>query len=651
MTRRRHIIRALIALAAAAWMLVPVVALAAPEGPSAGQRINLKVLLLTPATSDGVFAAWQDTLSKLGVSYDTYVAGQPQDISDATLADYTTGRANYQAVILASSAVSLTTAERTALDKLETTFGVREISDNTNPDSAHGATLVGRRRHDGDSQHHRHPDGCRQGRVPVPEGQRAARRPVFRRFGHSGPELHLPLNAPDGSSYMGVWKRPNGTEQLVDGIPGNGQQSHYQLLRFGMLNWVTRGVYLGYWRNYFEVQVDDLFLGDDAWDPATHANNYDPVAASRMVPSDLSQALTWSQANKFRLDFAYNAGGHAEYETEHGAGSDLLWNAFATGPQFRSGFGFINHTYDHAFLGCSSQNYITSEITQNVSAGLAIGLPVNPAELITGEHSGLANTRPGNPGVLDPPSFNDLTVLTDGRHHSGRQLRLRRDREQRPRADVHPGADHHARAAHARAVGQGHGLDDLPGHDVCALSQDVGQPDRSSGCPGRRLDAGGAGHAARHHADRQRCHGHRGDAQRHGRGSRPGRQRRGRTAGRRHGDHGSVCHELALHRCPCGCRCDRDGNGCLEGLSHRDQRHRADSGHDHAAEPGRRGVQPAGPGRQRSSTPSRATRPTSTTTPPLRGRSSTSTTGSTRRLQVAAAVRTSRTSRPATRRP
>src|SRR4051794_1877907 len=131
MTRRRHIIRALIALAAAAWMLVPVVALAAPGGPSAGQRINLKVLLLTPATSDGVFAAWQDTLGKLGVSYDTYVAGQPQDISDATLADYRTGRANYQAVILASSAVSLTAAERTALDKLETTFGVREISDNT----------------------------------------------------------------------------------------------------------------------------------------------------------------------------------------------------------------------------------------------------------------------------------------------------------------------------------------------------------------------------------------------------------------------------------------------------------------------------------------------------------------------------------------
>src|SRR4029077_4976616 len=97
-----------------------------------------------------------------------------------------------------------------------------------------------------------------------------------------GPDFTSLVNAPGGGSYLGVFKRANGTEQLVDGIPGNGQQIHYQLLRYGLVNWVTRGVYLGYWRNFFEVQVDDLFLGDDAWDVAAHANNYDPLVASRM---------------------------------------------------------------------------------------------------------------------------------------------------------------------------------------------------------------------------------------------------------------------------------------------------------------------------------------------------------------------------------
>ena len=34
-----------------------------------------------------------------------------------------------------------------------------------------------------------------------------------------------------------------------------------------MLNWVTRGVFLGYQRSYLELDVDDVFLGDDKWDP------------------------------------------------------------------------------------------------------------------------------------------------------------------------------------------------------------------------------------------------------------------------------------------------------------------------------------------------------------------------------------------------
>ena len=52
-------------------------------------------------------------------------------------------------------------------------------------------------------------------------------------------------------------------------VASNQFQNHNQLLRHGMLTWVTRGVYLGYQRNYLELQVDDLFLGDDAWDEAT----------------------------------------------------------------------------------------------------------------------------------------------------------------------------------------------------------------------------------------------------------------------------------------------------------------------------------------------------------------------------------------------
>ena len=42
--------------------------------------------------------------------------------------------------------------------------------------------------------------------------------------------------------------------------------------------------------------------------------------------------------------------------------------------------------------------------------------------MVTGEHSGLANLLPGNPGIIDPPSFNSATVEPDRRHAAGRLL-------------------------------------------------------------------------------------------------------------------------------------------------------------------------------------------------------------------------------------
>ena len=56
-------------------------------------------------------------------------------------------------------------------------------------------------------------------------------------------------------------------------------QNHNQLLRHGMLNWVTRGVYLGYQRNYLELHVDDLFLGDDALGPGHQRHRLRPGRA------------------------------------------------------------------------------------------------------------------------------------------------------------------------------------------------------------------------------------------------------------------------------------------------------------------------------------------------------------------------------------
>jgi hypothetical protein len=66
-------------------------------------------------------------------------------------------------------------------------------------------------------------------------------------------------------------------------VASNEHQSQAQLLRHGMLNWVTCGVFLGYQRNYLELQVDDLCLCDDAWDPAPSAHQAGLVPGAAFI--------------------------------------------------------------------------------------------------------------------------------------------------------------------------------------------------------------------------------------------------------------------------------------------------------------------------------------------------------------------------------
>ena len=143
-----------------------------------------------------------------------------------------------------------------------------------------------------------------------------------------------------------------------------------------------------------------------------------------------------------------------------GTGTDPLLAAFTatdptTGKPYTNDFGWINHTWDHPNIdeGCATQAYIEAELNQNTTwgstaASLTAGNPLtgglgltistdptaalgteNPNVVITGEHSGLANLLPGNPGQVDPPALRQRGADDDQRHAGCRRVRLR---DQRP---------------------------------------------------------------------------------------------------------------------------------------------------------------------------------------------------------------------------
>jgi hypothetical protein len=430
MRRRLILLVAMVVIGAA----VPVV-LAAPSQP--GQRLDAKVLLLSADGTEPAFIAWKYQLTREGVPFDAVVsytgAAKTSTLTDARLADYDGRHAKYDAVIVATGDLghqvantngttsylsALTDAEWAALAKLEQTFGIRRLSDYTAPSPAHGLVAVGGASQDGKA-------GTLtaagklvfpylKGPIPIPDDDPDPA--SSEAFGYAASPVdptrwQTLVSAPGGGAYLGITTHPDGREEMVMTVAANENQSHAQLLRHGMLNWVTRGVFLGFQRNYLEVQVDDLFLGDDAWDPATNTTNYDPAAASRMSAGDVTKAVEWSASRNLRIDFAFNGGGSALWQEQTGATSDPLVGAVQASA---SAFGFVNHTFEHPNVDCSTASFISKQVNDNVAWATAHGIPIDKSEVVTGEHSGLANSRPGNPGTIDPPSIDEIEPGTTG---------------------------------------------------------------------------------------------------------------------------------------------------------------------------------------------------------------------------------------------
>ncbi|MDA0169561.1 hypothetical protein OJ998_10745 [Solirubrobacter taibaiensis] len=419
------LLKGLVAALALVALSLAVASAATPARIAPGQRVELKVLLVSADGQESGFGAWKAQLEREGVPYDALVIYDQQrriaTLTDARLADYAAEAAHYQAVILATGDLghdlrnadgtvsrlsALTDTEWAALVKFERTFGVRRLSDYTAPSAARGLTAV--------------PGAWQDGNAArlTPVGRAAfpyLRGPVTiaddapgpnEAFGYGAKPMPgapwLTLLEGDGqTALLGIYTHPeDGREEMVMTVASNQFQNHNQLLRHGMLNWVTRGVFLGAERHYLGLQIDDLFLGDDVWDPVTHTTRYDQ--SSRMTPADVDRAIAWSRARGLRLDMVFNGGG-----SEPG---DPLAAYFRDRADVRAAFGYVNHTDTHANLDCSTSSFIRDQIRDNVAFARANGLPVDPTELVTGEHSGLANARPGNPGTIDPPSIDETTA-------------------------------------------------------------------------------------------------------------------------------------------------------------------------------------------------------------------------------------------------
>jgi hypothetical protein len=349
------------------------------RAPVAGPKIDLKVLLLTQSGSEPTTEAWRSVLSSHGVPFDEHDVDEPISADALASPDH----ARYQGIVVATSAVweGLDSGSRAVVEDFQRTFGIRKLTSYIWPNATYGL------------------GGTPYGGLDIPEASLtsagAAAFPYLRgpvpieswAWGYQGAVPLDPatfttwVRAADGSSLVGVFQQADGREELVSTVDMNPHTINGRLLLPGMLEWLTRGVHAGHWRSYLALHVDDVLLADDRWNTVTNQTDEDGPNPIRMSASDVTRAVNWSQSKGVVLDSVFNGLG----ATDYGSNDQLTSALLAAKGDFR----WINHTYTHLNLDTVDQATIEYEIQTNIDWANANGIPIDPTELVTGEHSGL----------------------------------------------------------------------------------------------------------------------------------------------------------------------------------------------------------------------------------------------------------------------
>ncbi|MEU0387626.1 hypothetical protein [Streptomyces chartreusis] len=400
-------------------------------------RIDLKVLVVD--NGDSPVRAVTAQLRSTGVPYTTVDlndTGRPK-ITESFLSDTVNGspRAKYQGVVLPNeSPFGAGSAEQTALETYERTYGIPQVDAYTwahpevgldyTSEGGWAGTLDGREASvtaAGKAGWFGYLDGAfrfEDNSAAVQESYGYVARP------RAGFTSYVDIPVPGGSgrgSLVGEYAH-DGRRELVVTFAYNGDQQQFRLLARGIVEWLTQGVHLGQIRNSFAVHVDDVFAPDSRWDTERNCTPGDFDCAGgdgegttpiRMTADDAAYAAQWQREHGFTMDMVYNAGSGEEWKTEHGGTDALADRLLADKAQYR----WVNHTYTHPFLGCvqdtstvpwscaknadgstkyMSRAEIAAQIRDNHNWAVNKGLPVDRAELVTGEHSGL-KTLPQQP--------------------------------------------------------------------------------------------------------------------------------------------------------------------------------------------------------------------------------------------------------------
>ena len=394
--------------------------LAASAFAATGYRrpVDLKLLILATTGDESGLGALRSFLDYQGTPYE--VAKLAAGDKLPPLQDGVRGL--YQGVILTlgnlgycnpgcRSALDAQGWER--LDGYMRDFGVRLVSYYTYPEPRYGMTAMGgvTTTDDRPLMAQFTPEAAAVFReLRLPASVRIANAFTYLAQATAGEgEITRPLLRIGSQVLAAIHEKPDGREYLALTFDNNPNLLHSLLLQHGLIDWVTRGVHLGWRKTWILPQVDDLFLPNYLFEaakpecatsggPSLDANGEIPCRKLRIEGGDLEAVAAWQRAWRakpqfegVRVSLAYNGFGVKSDD-------DAL---LAAARRVRGDFLWVSHTYSHRHLDCyeasadgcrgASAAEGLNEVSENRAAGERFGLPVDLPSLVTPQISGLHN--------------------------------------------------------------------------------------------------------------------------------------------------------------------------------------------------------------------------------------------------------------------
>jgi hypothetical protein len=412
---------------------------------AASTSVNMKILVLAGDASEISYHAITAFLDQIGVPYTAIAVdsitpdSNGNRLANFPLTDTLSGRGLYQGMIYTNSSFGvcnptcvalLSAADFAKLDGYASQFQIRVVSYYTYPEAKWGLVPA-------DS------GATYTTANPLNATFTAAAAPIFPYLTRTNPlpigsggngifaykatttaatgETTTPILTA-GANVVGVTHTTaDGRETLSLTFDNDVSLLHSMALNYGLINWVTKGVFIGSRQIYLNPQIDDMLIGDRLYDPK------DPTCpAASTCPTDYTTATdlqsftnwqTTKRANPnfstFRNTFAFvGVGTSAAYSVPNQTILPVI-------PTLAPNFWWVTHTYDHPNFDCyttvnsvcqeAPTSVVDSEIDQNVVVAGQLGLTIDAKSIVTPYNAGLGNaiflqaaTSRGIQYVIDP---------------------------------------------------------------------------------------------------------------------------------------------------------------------------------------------------------------------------------------------------------